>query len=136
MDVPGKDIQHQAAAANETICFFVKSLGGASFVAKMEHQAAVARVKQHVALRSGVCEDVFYLVREVKVLRDEDTLECLGVVRDTQLHVCSYLCGGTGMGRQPQIPGQWVCQSCGMGRGKVVFGVVHLGWAGMVVIGL
>ena len=61
VDVPGKDIQQQAAAANETVCFFVKSLGGASYVVKMEHQATVARVKQHVALKSGVCEDVFHL---------------------------------------------------------------------------
>ena len=79
MDVPGKDIQQQAAATNETICFFVKSLGGASCVVKMEHQATVARVKQHIALRSGVCKDVFYLVREGKVLRDDDTLKCLGL---------------------------------------------------------
>ena len=49
------------------------------------------------------------------MLRDDDTLECLGVVRDTQLHMCSYFCGGTGAGRQPQIPGEWVCQSGGMG---------------------
>ena len=48
------------------------------------------------------------------MLRD-DMLGCLGVLRDTQLHMCSYLRGGVGMGRQPQIPGQWVCQSCGMG---------------------
>ena len=102
VDIPGKDIQQQAAAANETSIFFlVKSLGGASYVVKMEHQATVARVKQHVALRSGVREDVFYLVREGRVL--------------TQLHMCSYLCGGTGAGRQPEIPGQWVCPSCGMG---------------------
>ena len=93
VDVSGKDIQQQAAAANETpsVCFFVKSLGGASYVVKMEHQATVARVKQHVALRSGVCEDAFYLVWEGRVLRDGDTLECLGVVRVTQLHMCSYL---------------------------------------------
>ena len=97
------------------MCFFVKSLGGASYVVKMEHHAAVARVKQHVALKSGVCEDAFYLVWEGRVLRDGDTLGCLGVVRDTQLHMCSYLRGRVGMGRQPQIPGQWVCQSCGMG---------------------
>ena len=60
-DVPGKDIQQQAAAANETICFFVKSLGGASYVVKMEHHATVARAKQHVALKSGVREDALYL---------------------------------------------------------------------------
>ena len=110
-----KDKQQQAAAANGVICFFVRSLGEASYVVKLEHQATVARVKQHVALKSGICEDAFYLVREGRVLRDGDTLECLGVVRDTQLHMCSYLRGGVGMGRQPQIPGQWVCQSCGMG---------------------
>ena len=69
---------------------------------------SVARVKQHVALKSGVCEDAFYLVWEGRVLRDGDTLG------DTQLHMCSYL-RGVGMGRQPQISGQWVCQSCGMG---------------------
>ena len=115
VDVTGKDIQQQAAASNETNCFLVKSLGGASYVVKMEHHATVARVKQHVALKSGVREDAFYLVWEGRVLRDGDTLECLGVVRDTQLHMCSYLRGGVGMGRQPQIPGQWVCQSCGMG---------------------
>ena len=115
VDVPGKDNQQHAAAAIETICFFVKSLGGASYVVKMEHHATVARVKQHVELKSGVLEDAFYLVWEGRVLRDGDTLGCLGVVRDTQLHKCSYLRGGVGMGRQPQIPGQWVCQSCGMG---------------------
>ena len=115
VDVPGKDNQQHAAAANETICFFVKSLGGASYVVKMEHHATVARVKQHVALKSGVPEDAFYLVWEGRVLRDGDTLGRLGVVRDTQLHMCSYLRGGVGMGRQPQIPGQLVCQSCGMG---------------------
>ena len=49
------------------------------------------------------------------MLRNGDTLGCLGVVRDTQLHMCSYLRGGVGMGRQPQILGQWACQSCGMG---------------------
>ena len=130
VDVPGKDKQQQAA-----MCFFVKSLGGASCVVKMEHQATVARVKQHVALKSGVCEDAFYLVSEGRVLRDGDTLECLGVARDTQLHMCSYLRCGAGMGRQPQIPGQWVCQPCGR-RGKVVTGAVHLGWAGMVARGL
>ena len=70
MDVPGKGIQQQAAAAKETpsICFFVKSLGGASYVVKMEHQATVARFRQHVALKSGVCEDAFHLVREGKVI--------------------------------------------------------------------
>ena len=118
VDVPGKDNQQQAAAAKGTpfICFFVKSLGGASHVVKLEHHATVARVKQHVALKSGVCVDAFYLVREGKVLRDDDMLGCLGVVQGTQLHMCcSYLRGGVGMGRQPQIPGQWVCQSCGMG---------------------
>ena len=115
VDVPGKDNQQHAAAAIGTICFFVKSLGGASYVVKLEHHATVARVKQHVALKSGVHEDVFYLVWEGRVLRDGDTLGCLGVVRDTQLHMCSYLRGGVGMGRQLQIPGQWVCQSCGMG---------------------
>ena len=75
VDVPGKDIQQTAAAAKEmpTICFFVKSLGGASYVVRMEHQATAARVRQHV---------------------DEDTLESLGVVRDMQLHMCSCLCGG------------------------------------------
>ena len=41
--------------------------------------------------------------------------DVFGVVRDTQLHMCSYLRGGVGTGRQPQIPGQWVGQSCGMG---------------------
>ena len=46
---------------------------------------------------------------------DGNTLGCLGVVRDTQLHMCSYLRGGVGMGRQSQILGQWVCQSCDMG---------------------
>ena len=117
VDVPGKDIQQQAAAAKETpsMCFFVKSLGGASYVVKMEHHATVARVRQHVALSPGVCEDVFYLVREGKVLRDGDALESLGAVRNTQLHMCSHLRGGAGVGRQPQILGQWVCQSCGMG---------------------
>ena len=115
VDVTGKDKQQQAAAAKDVICFFVRSLGGASSVVKMEHQATVARVKQHVALKSGVCEDALYLVWEGRELRDGDTLGCLGVVRDTQLHMCSYLRGGVGMGRQPQIPGQWVCQSCGMG---------------------
>ena len=115
VDVTGKDNQQHAAAAIETICFFVKSLGGASYVVKMEHHATVVRVKQHVALKSGVREDAFYLVWEGRVLRDGDTLGCLGVVRDTQLHMCSYLRGGVGMGRQPQIPGQWVCQSCCMG---------------------
>ena len=114
VDVPGKDFQQQAAAANETICFFVKSLGGASYVVKIGHHATVARVKPHVALKSGVREDAFYLVWEGRVLRDGDTLGCLGVVRDTQLHMSSYLRGGVGMGRQPQIPGQWVCQSCGI----------------------
>ena len=115
VDVPSKDNQQHAAAAIETICFFVKSLGGASCVVKMEHRATFARVKQHVALKSGVCEEAFYLVWEGRVLRDDDMLGCLGVVRDTQLHMCSYLRRGVGMGRQPQIPGQWVCQSCGMG---------------------
>ena len=116
VDVLGKDKQQQAAAANDFLCFFVRSLGGASHVVKMEHQATVARVKQHVALKSGVGEDAFFLVWEGgRVLRDGDSLGCLGVVRDTQLHMCSYLCGGAGMGRQPQIPGQWVCQSCGIG---------------------
>ena len=115
VDVPGKDNQQHAAAAIGPICFFVKSLGGASYVVKMEHHATVARVKQHVALKSGVREDAFYLVWEGSVLRDGDTLGCLGVVLDTQLHMCSYLRGGVGMGRQPQIPGQWVCQSCAMG---------------------
>ena len=111
VDVPGKDIQQQAAAANEFISFFVKSLGGASLVVKTEHRATVAQVKQHVALKSGVCEEAFYLVWEGKVLREGDTLDCLGVVRDSQLHMSSFLRGGGGMGRQPQIPGQWVCQS-------------------------
>ena len=115
VDVPGKDIQQQAAAAKDFICFFVKSLGGASLVVKTEQRATVAQVKQHVALKSGVCEEAFYLVWEGRVLREDDTLECLGVVRDTQLHMSSYLRGGVGMGRQPQIPGQWVCQACGMG---------------------
>ena len=115
VDVPGKDNQQHAAAAIVTICFFVKSLGAASYVVKMEHHAIVARVKQHVALKSGVREDAFYLVWEGRVLRDGDTLGCLVVVRDKQLHMCSYLRGGVGMGRQPQIFGQWVCQSCGMG---------------------
>ena len=101
VDVPGKDKQQQAAAAKYFICFFVRSLGGASYVVKMEYQATIARVKQHVALKSGVCEDAFYLVWEGRVLRDGDTLGCLGVVRDTQLHMCSYLRGGVGMGRQP-----------------------------------
>ena len=94
VNIPGKDIQQQAAAANETICFFVKSLGGASSVVKLENHATVARVKQHVALKSGVCEDAFYLVWEGKVLRDGDALGRLGVVRDTQLHMSSYLRGG------------------------------------------
>ena len=115
VDVPGKDIQQQAAAAKDSICFFVKSLGGASLVVKTEQRATVAQVKQHVALKSGVCEEAFYLVWEGRVLREDDTLECLGVVRDTQLYMSSYLRGGVGMGRQPQIPGQWVCQACGMG---------------------
>ena len=88
VDVPGKDKQHQAAAAKDFICFFFRSLGGASYVVKMEHQATVARVKQHVALKSGVYEDVLYLVWEDRVLRDGDTLGCLGVVQDTQLHMC------------------------------------------------
>ena len=41
VDVPGKDKQQQAAAAKEmpSMCFFVKSLGGASYVVKMEHHA-------------------------------------------------------------------------------------------------
>ena len=43
VDVPGKDNHQHAAAAIETICFFVKSLGGASYVVKMEHPG----VKQH-----------------------------------------------------------------------------------------
>ena len=64
VDVPGKDNQQHAAAAIETVCFFVKSLGGASYVVKFEHHATVARVKQHVALKSGVREDAFYLVWE------------------------------------------------------------------------
>ena len=98
VDVPGKDNQQHAAAAIETVCFFVKSLGGASYVVKMEHHAIVTRVKQHVALKSGVREDAFYLVWEGRVLRDGDTLGCLGVVRDTQLHMCSHLRGGVGMG--------------------------------------
>ena len=104
VDVPGKDNQQHAAAAIETTCFFVKSLCGASYVVKMEHHATVARVKQHVALKSGVREDAFHLVWEGRVLRDGDTLACLGVVREPSV----------GMGRQPQ-PGQWVCHSCGMG---------------------
>ena len=29
VDVPGKDKQQQAAAAKDSICFFIKSLGGA-----------------------------------------------------------------------------------------------------------
>ena len=115
VDVPGKDKQQQAAAAKDFICFFVRSLGGKSYVVKMEHRATVAQVKQHVALKSGVSEEAFYLVWEGRVLRDDDVLGCLGVVQDTQLHMCSYLRGGAGVGRQPQIPGQWVCQSCGMG---------------------
>ena len=79
---PARTISSKPQLQNETlfICFFVKSLGGASYVVKLEHQATVARVKQHVALKSGICEDAFYLVREGKVLRDGDTLECLGVV--------------------------------------------------------
>ena len=83
VDVPGKDIQQQAASAKDFICFFVKSLGGASLVVKTEQRATVAQVKQHVALKSGVCEEAFYLVWEGRVLRDDDTLECLGVVRDS-----------------------------------------------------
>ena len=39
VDVPGKDKQQQAAAAKDSfVCFFFRSLGGASFVVKMEHQ--------------------------------------------------------------------------------------------------
>ena len=116
VDVPGKDIQQQAAATKETpsICFFVKSLGGAFYVVKIEHQATVARVRQHVALKSWVFVDAFYLGREGKVLRDENTLESLEVCDGTRNCTCvPIFVVELVMGRQPQIPGQCVCQSCG-----------------------
>ena len=122
VDVPSKDNQQQAAAAKETpfICSFVKSLGGASYVVKFEHQATVARVKQHVALKSGVCVDAFYLVQgrqgasgcvpiSVAVWVWADSPRFLG-------NGCASLVAWMGAGRHD----------------KVVTGAVHLGWEGIL----
>ena len=62
--------------------------------------------------------------------RDDDMLGCLGVVRDTQLHMCSYLRAVWVWADSPRFLGNgfaslvaWV----GTGRrGKVVSGVVRL----------
>ena len=139
VDVPGKDNQQHAAAAIETICFFVKSLGGASYVVKMEHHATVARVKQHVALKSGVVRMLstwsgkagcFGMVTRWDILGSYGTRNSTCVPISVAVWVwtgsprflgngCASLVAWVGAGR----------------RGKVVTGAVRLGWAGVVARG-
>ena len=96
----------------------------------------VARGRQHVAFKSGVCEDAFYLVMEGRVLRHGD-LELCGTRNCTCVPISV---AGREWAGSPRFLGSgyaglvaWV----GAGRrGKVVTGAVHLGWAGMVARGL
>ena len=143
----GRNRQGHSAASRSCkrnsfpVSFFVKSLGGASYVVKMEHQATVARVKQHVALRSGVCEDAFLPGqgrqgasggRHVGMSRRWcGTRNCTCVPISVAVRVWADSPRFLGNGYASLVA--WV----GAGRrGKVVTGAVHLGWAGMVARGL
>ena len=142
VDVFGKDIQQQAAAANETsICFFVTS----HWVGRLMSSRWNTKPLSHGSsstLHSGLgsVRMFFYLVSEGRVLRDGDTLEYLGgctghVTAHVFLSPWRYGCGQD----SPRFLGNgyaslvaWV----GAGRrGRVVIGVVHLGWEGMVARG-
>ena len=74
----------------------------------MKVVTTIAQVKLHVALRSGVQEGAFYLVKEGKILQDHETLGGRCTTQDAQIHMCANLQGGVsggGGGCRLQIPG-------------------------------